>query len=139
MKGILLVSHGSMAEGVLDTVSIFFGEQMQQIDFLSLQMSDDPEIFKEKLQKKISEIDNGDGVLIFADLYGGTPSNIATSLLLADRASEALTIISGLNLPMVMEAMTMRNSEVVDDSQIVEIGKSGICSVNEIVKKRNKR
>ena len=136
MEGILLVSHGDMAAGMLDTLAFFFQDQMRQIDSLALAKHDDPDAFKEKLQKKIKEIDSGDGVLVFADLYGGTPSNMVVSLLLADRDSDSLRLITGFNLPMLMEAMVMRDPGPIDCLQLMETGKSGIECVNEVLKKR---
>ena len=136
MKGILLISHGNMAEGTLDSLTYFFREQMQQTGFLTLTMSENPENFKEKLREKIAAVDSGDGVLLFADLYGGTPANQAASLLLEAEETEQLTVIAGFNLPMLMEVMTMREPGPTDHRQIVELGRLGIECLNEVISKR---
>ena len=139
VKGILLVSHGNLAEGMLNTLSYFFSEQMRHVGSLALAMGDAPESFKEKLQKKIEDLDSGDGVLVFTDLYGGTPSNTAASLLMTVGESEALTVITGFNLPMVMEAMTMNENGPIDVQEILEIGRSGIMCINEVLTNRKKK
>lgn len=75
MLGVLLVSHGNMAEGMIDSVKMFFGPDLEQIDFLSLKLDMAIDDFKEALTMKLSSLDQGDGVVILTDLLGGTPAN----------------------------------------------------------------
>lgn len=135
MKGILLVSHGSLAQSFFDSLECFFANKMEQIDFLCLGISDDPDSFKEKMQKKLAELDSGDGVLVFADLYGGTPSNLAAAFLLMHKDDGQLSVITGMNLPMMMRALEMRE-DPFDCEQIMQAGKDAIKSVNTILKNR---
>ena len=74
MKGILLLSHGDMAKGMLQSSSIFFGENLPQVQALGYQMTDDSEAFEERIGKAIAELDSGDGVLVLTDLFAGTPA-----------------------------------------------------------------
>ena len=69
MKGILLLSHGDMAKGMLQSSSIFFGENLPQVQALGYQMTDDSEAFEEMIGKAIAELDSGDGVLVLTDLF----------------------------------------------------------------------
>ncbi len=132
MKGLLLLSHGNLAEGVLDTLGYFFANEMEQVAALVLTVEDDLESFTEKLKKKIETVDRGDGTIIFTDLAAGTPTNVATALLLEGGQYKNITLVTGLNLPMVIEAMNARDSDDIDFRDIVEIGKSEIKHVNEI-------
>ena len=98
MKGILLISHGPLAEGMLKTAEIFFGENIPQMKAVVLNTQDDPEDFRGRLQEAVKEVDTGEGVLVFADLLGGTPCNQSAFVL-----DEQITVLTGMNLPMVME------------------------------------
>ncbi|MFQ8583416.1 MAG: PTS sugar transporter subunit IIA [Holdemania massiliensis] len=71
MKGILLLSHGDMAQGMLQASSIFFGENLPQVQALGYQMTDDSEAFEEQIGQAVAKLDSGEGVLILTDLFGG--------------------------------------------------------------------
>ena len=92
MVGILLMSHGRMAEGMLDSSKLFFGDDIPQIKALCLMASDNPEEFDEKIRAAVEEIDDGQGVIAMCDLLGGTPCN-RSALVLNDR----LQVITGMN------------------------------------------
>ena len=129
MKGILLISHGKMAEGTLDSITVFFGDQIEKIDYLSLAHKDSPEFFLEQLELKLSELDSGDGVVVFADLLGGTPANVTARLL-----SNKVDLISGMNLGMIMEFLGLRSSGDVDLEGILDAGRNNIQHINKLLK-----
>lgn len=129
MKGILLVSHGKMAEGLADTISMILGSEPEKFDFLSLTDELGAEEFRELMDKKLKELNSGDGVVVFTDLFGGTPSN--TSVLFA---GNSIDIISGMNLPMLLQYVLSRNNEF-DAEGIVETAKEGIVHVNSFLNK----
>ena len=79
-------------------------------------------------------MDSGDGVVVFCDLLYGTPSNIVSSLLKEEIYKEKLEIISGINLATVLEYTNTRN-EIFDRNKLLEVGKSSIASVNDIIEK----
>jgi len=135
MKGILLVSHGDLAKSFFETLEYFFLNKMAQMDYLCLDISDSPDSFKEEMQKKLVELDCGDGVLVFADLYGGTPSNVSSAFLLMHKDDDQLSVITGMNLPMLIRALEMRDAPL-DCEQIMQTGKDAIKSVNLILKNR---
>ena len=70
MIGILLISHGPLAQGLKETYC-FFNDESDLLDVLCLQEKDDPADFHEKLSLKCDELDQGDGILIFCDIPGG--------------------------------------------------------------------
>ncbi|WP_307739198.1 PTS sugar transporter subunit IIB [uncultured Parolsenella sp.] len=106
MIGIILASHGKLASGVRHSASMVFGDQPSSAD-VSLMPGEGPEDFRRKLLDAIDSLDERREVLILVDLWGGTPFNQA-SLLLEEHDTWAL--VTGMNLPMVIEAYAMRSS-----------------------------
>ena len=104
MVGLLLISHGSLASGLLDAAEMILGRQ-EQIKAVGLLPQDSPEGFQETIRTLVKELDSGEGVLILADLFGGTPVNAAAYLV-----SEKLNVevVTGVSLPMLLEALTGR-------------------------------
>lgn len=131
MKGILFISHGKMAEGMVDSLTMFYGERPQNIDSLSLSYEEGMEKFKDELAKKIQQLNSDEGVLIFADLFGGTPANIASLF-----ATQECEIITGMNLTIALECIGQRNSKKISVEELIETGKNGIISVNEKLSKK---
>jgi len=131
MKGILLISHGGMAEGTLDSVKVFFGDQVEKIDVLSLAHEDSPEYFLEQLNEKVAVLDDGDGVIVFADLLGGTPANVTVRIMEEDKVD----LISGMNLGMIMECLGARMSGEINLESITDAGRQNIQHINKLLKK----
>lgn len=107
MVGIILASHGEFAEGILQSGSMIFGEQ-ENVKAVILKPSEGPDDLKAKLNEAIASFDNQDEVLFLVDLWGGTPFNQANSLL--EEHKDKWAIVSGLNLPMLIEAYSSRFS-----------------------------
>lgn len=133
MVGILLMSHGRMAEGMLDSSKLFFGDDIPQIKALCLMASDNPEEFDEKIRAAVEEIDDGQGVIAMCDLLGGTPCN-RSALVLNDR----LQVITGMNFSILLELLGRRMSvndiSEIDIPELIQVGKDGIISLNEFFK-----
>lgn len=126
MVGIILASHGEFAEGILQSGSMIFGEQ-ENVKAVILKPSEGPDDLKAKLEEVIASFDNQDEVLFLVDLWGGTPFNQANSLLEAHKDKWA--IVSGLNLPMLIEAYSSRFS--MDSAQqiaahVLGVAKEGV-------------
>src|SRR5699024_1177434 len=134
MKGILFISHGKMAEGIVDSLTMFFGEKPENIDHLGLSYDEGPENFKEQLEDKIVNLNKGDGVIIFADLFGGTPANTVSLF-----ASNDCQIISGMNLAMVLECVGTRKASNLSMDELVQTGKEGIVYINDVLAEKNKK
>lgn len=106
MAGILLVTHGTMAEGIMDSLRLIMGEQTE-CDTLSLKHGDSIEEFAESIQKSIVDLDNGEGVLVLVDLFSASPYNQA-AISFNKLKNHKYRLISGVNLPMVIEAFNQR-------------------------------
>ena len=125
MKGILLLSHGNMAKGMLQSTSLFFGDSYEQMKALDFQISDNPDEFEEKIGKAIEELDTGDGVIVLTDLFAGTPAHKSTAFI-----REGVDVICGMNFPMLLELLGARMCGEVDLEAIKESGRNGICDWN---------
>lgn len=107
MVGIILASHGEFAKGILQSGTMIFGEQ-QDVRAVTLMPSEGPDDLKAKLKDAIASLESQDEVLFLVDLWGGTPFNQANSLL--EDHKDKWAIVSGLNLPMLIETYGARFS-----------------------------
>ena len=96
--GLLLITHGNIGRDMLDTVTEIFGQCPLAAEAITVHSGDDPDMLFEAASRLVTELDQGNGVLVLTDLYGSTPSNIATRLL--DR--HKLRVIAGANIPMLI-------------------------------------
>lgn len=125
MKGIMLLSHGPMAKGLYETTQWFFGKEIGQYDYVCLQEDDEQAVFIAEVKEKIARLDTGEGVILFADLFGGTPCNSCMELM-----SDSVQLISGMNLTIVLELLGNRLSNTYDMDALLMTGKQGLIHVN---------
>lgn len=125
MQNIILISHGSMAEGVKASLEIIVGKQ-DHVHVVALTPDGDNRQFEEELLKKMKAL-NGSS-LIIADLLGGTPCNVALSNYLE---SENVEIIAGMSLPLVIEA-TLNSTATV--KELIQAATTGIVDVKQKMK-----
>lgn len=104
MVGILLASHGGFADGIAQSAQMLFGEQ-DNFAHVILTPEEGPENIKSKMEEAIASFDSQDEVLLLVDLWGGTPFNQASGLL---EKHPNWAVVAGMNLPMVVEALTQR-------------------------------
>ena len=105
MIGILLITHGSYGEALLQNVSHVLNKRPLQVMQLGLTSQDDPLDMLPMARDMLALVDKGDGVLILSDIFGASPSNLALKLLEPGRV-EGLT---GVNMPMLLRALTYRD------------------------------
>lgn len=105
MIGILIVAHGTLSESLASAVTHVLGARPSQFKTLTVAATDDPLNLLPKARELVAELDTGDGVLIFSDIYGATPCNLATKLLVSGRVEG----VAGVNLPMLVRAFTYRD------------------------------
>lgn len=122
MVGVLLISHGKMAEGMKDSIELIMGET-EALDTASLVAGQDFEEFKKDVSEKIWRLNDGKGVLVYVDLFGASPYN-ATMFSFQELRNEGIEIrvLTGMNLPMIMEVLAMREALSLDE--LVQIGLS---------------
>ena len=104
MIGILIVAHGTLGESLIHCVSHVLGSRPLQMLQIGVTIHDDPQQLLPQAIKLVKQLDQGEGVLVFTDVYGATPSNIAARLLIPGRVEG----VAGVSLPMLVRALTYR-------------------------------
>ena len=103
MIPVLLATHGAFARGILDGAEMLVGKS-EKLEYIALEPGDDFGVFRENLKKRAAALDEGEGVLVLADLLGGSPYN-AVALSMDGGNIECLT---GLNMSMLLTALDQR-------------------------------
>ncbi|MDE3022823.1 MAG: PTS fructose transporter subunit IIA [Pseudomonadota bacterium] len=128
MIGILIVAHGNLGESFIQCASHVLGYWPEKLEALGVSDSDDPKDILERAKQCVKRLDSGDGVLIFSDMYGATPSNIICALLEPGRIEG----VTGISLPMLMRALTYRNDPLLDVvSKAVSSGSEGVVQITQ--------
>ncbi len=123
MVGILIISHGTLAEALISSAKALVGN-LQRITGVSIWPRDKKEDIRDRIQKKIEEMDDGDGVVLLTDILGGTSSNLSLSLM----EKERVEVITGVNLPMLLTLSSYRKGKSLEElSKLVK--KSGRRSI----------
>jgi len=104
MIGILLLTHGTLGESLIQTAIHVINKRPGRLRQLGVTAPDDPLLLLPQASALVNELDDGSGVLILTDMYGGSPSNIAAKLIVPGRVEA----IAGVNLPMLIRALTYR-------------------------------
>ena len=130
MIGLVLVTHGNLANEFISAMQHVVGKQ-EQIAPVCIGPEDDMEMRRAEILKKVSEVNDGSGVVVLTDMFGGTPSNLAISIM--DKAK--VEIIAGVNLPMLIKLASLRKDknlkETVEGAQ--EAGKKYINIASQLL------
>src|SRR5574343_1062005 len=108
MIGILLSTHGSYGEALVQNACHVLNKRPLQLNQLGVSAQDDPLDLLPLARQMLSLVDNGNGVLLLTDIFGASPANLALKLLVPGRV-EGLT---GVNLPMLLRALTYRDKSM---------------------------
>lgn len=111
MVGVLILTHGGMADELLEAARKITPCPLERFEALTLEWDEEPESARVRLQAAVERLEDGDGVLILADIFGGTPFNTALPLL--DDAG--IQMVSGVNLPMVVRLGCLGRQEMAVD------------------------
>ena len=118
MIGVLIIAHGNLGDSLIHCASHVMGKRPIQLEYLGVNNEDDPLILLPKAQQLVSQLNQGDGVLILSDMYGATPANLGAKLLIPNQ----VVGVSGINLPMLVRVLTYRNGDLC---KLVEKAVSG--------------
>lgn len=127
MIGVLILGQKEFAEGLVKAVEHTFGNRPPAIEAVGIDYSQPPERIAELIRGQVARVDQGDGVLILADIYGTTHTNLACRLVKRGRVE----LISGASLPMVLRTLTYRGldmDELID--RTLSGGFNGIICAN---------
>jgi PTS system ascorbate-specific IIA component len=108
MIGILLITHGTLGESLIHCVSHVLNKRSPRLQQLGVTAQDDPAMLLPHARALVKELDAGYGVLILTDMYGGTPSNMASKLVIPGKVEA----VAGVSLPMLIRVLTYRDREL---------------------------
>ena len=111
MIGMVLVTHGRLAAEFIAALEHVVGAQ-KQVAAICIGAEDDMEARRQDILRRISEVDTGDGVVLLTDMFGGTPSNLAISVMDRPRVE----VVAGVNLPMLIKLASLRQHEGLERS-----------------------
>ena len=115
MIGLLLVSHGELCEYMLHSTAMMTGEA-KQAGAVSLKKGESPLDFENRVRHALDKLDTGEGVIVLADVLGGTPYNTVGLL----SREYNLQLITGMNVPMIVQ-LTLGREEGSDISELVDL------------------
>lgn len=135
MIGGLIVTHGRLAIELLNAAEAIVGD-VQNIAAVSIGWHDDVDIASSMVEKAIKRVDTGSGVLVLTDMFGGTPTNIASTFL----DDGAIEVVTGVNLPMLIKLIQLEpDADLASAAKLVrEIGQDNIYIASELLSPRQK-
>ena len=110
MIGLVLVTHGHLADEFIAATEHVVGEQTR-IEAICIAAEDDMEVRRADIAAAMARVDDGSGVIMLTDMFGGTPSNLAISLM-----RPGVEVIAGINLPMLIKLASVRKTMSVQDA-----------------------
>ncbi len=105
MIGIIIITHGALGAELIAVAEHVVGRQPDLIS-VAIGPEDDIETCRSNILAKITQVDKGDGVAILTDMFGGTPSNLAISVMMPDKVE----VIAGVNVPMLIKLISVRST-----------------------------
>ena len=111
MIGVVLVTHSKLAFELISALEHIVGPQ-EKIAALCIGPEDDIDQRRKEILKYIHDVDQGDGVVVLTDMFGGTPSNLAISIL----GKANIEVIAGVNLPMLVRLSSVRKYETLSQA-----------------------
>jgi len=134
MVGVVVVTHCHLAEELIAAAQLVVGEDLKQFQPVSIDPKEGFEEIRTKIISAIRKVDEGQGILILTDMYGGTPSNISLSFL----EEKKIEVITGVNLPMLLKLATYQDDRGLESlaAFITDYGQRNINLASEVLRKR---
>ncbi len=136
MIGVLVVTHCQLGKALIEAAEFILEEKPEAVEPISIDINENAEKLRKKIKNGIKQVDQGSGVLILTDMFGGTPSNLSYSFLEEGRVE----VISGVNLPVLIRAAGARKEKPLTElaENLEAFGKRSISMASGILK-GNKR
>ena len=130
MVGILVITHKRLAEEFLATAELIVGN-IENCVGLSLDPDLPVDHLRQQIDQAMDRVNDGDGVIVLTDMFGGTPSNLSLSFL----NNEGIEVVTGVNLPMLLKLAQSREGHKVDELAriIKDYGRRSISLASEIL------
>jgi PTS system mannose-specific IIA component len=128
---VIVVTHGQLATELLNAAETIVGE-LPRFSAISIGWHDDVNVARAAIQEAVGRVDHGHGVLILTDMFGGTPSNLALSMLEAGRVE----VVTGVNLPMLIKLakITDENDPLTVARDLCEHGRAAIRVASDLLR-----
>ncbi len=128
MIGILIVTHGDIGLSLLKSAAQILGKSFNNTNCISVESNHEIHTYKKTINSELLKLNSGKGVLIMSDMYGATPTNILKDLVVANK----IEVLTGINLPMLMQALTNRDSELKKlIGDCLKCGKDSVINLND--------
>jgi PTS system mannose-specific IIA component len=136
MIGIVIVTHSQLGDALVEAAEFIIGSRPGSIESVSIDLSENAEKLREKINRGIKKVMGQEGVIILTDMFGGTPSNLSYSFL----EEGHIEVLSGVNLPILIQAVNTRKKMELDQlaANLEAFGKKSISLASGILK-GNKR
>jgi PTS system mannose-specific IIA component len=130
MIGALVVTHGHLGQELVAAAEMIVGD-ISHIQAVSIGWHDDVNEASSDIKKRIAEVDGGGGVLIFTDMFGGTPSNIA----FAFHDPGRVDVVTGVNLPMIIKIASQKEGDTLESlaREVRDQGRSSIVMASDFL------
>jgi PTS system mannose-specific IIA component len=125
MIGMVVVTHGRLAQEFIAAMEHVVGPQ-SALQAISIGPDDDMEQRRQDILDAVSEVDEGEGVILLTDMFGGTPSNLAISIM----DSTKVEVIAGINLPMLIKLASVRTTDCTMAEAVTAAQESGRKYIN---------
>lgn len=131
MIGLLIISHCDLGKELLNAAELILG-RLEVASAISITQTTESEELLRSISEEIEALDHGQGVLVLTDMFGGTPSNLSLSFL----REEMVEVLTGVNLPMVIEVAQSRERMTLDElgEKAQEAGTKGIALAGKLLK-----
>jgi len=136
MIGIVIAAHGNLAKELIATTEMIIG-YLEQVEAVAIYAKEGLRDLESKLKQAIERADSGEGVLILIDIFGGSPATVSLSFI--DKYK--IKVISGVNLPIILEVATHRESCDLEKLARLALtaGEKSILMADEIFRARRKK
>ncbi|MBE9529156.1 MAG: PTS sugar transporter subunit IIA [Proteobacteria bacterium] len=134
MTGAVIITHGNLADALCKTAESITGHA-EGVKVVPVDKSDNTDEIRAVLATAVDDVDSGEGVIIFTDMFGGTPSNIALSLL----NDGSVEVITGVNLPLLIKFFCNRSDSSLGElaDMLKEYGRESIVLAGDILKEKS--
>jgi PTS system mannose-specific IIA component len=136
MIGIVIVTHSGLGEALIEAAECVLDGPLEATKAVSVDLRNSAEDMRKKIQAGIRDVDQGGGVIILTDMFGGTPSNLSLSFLEEGR----IDVLTGVNLPVLIRAEKMRKDNDLDQlaESIQAYGKKSISLASGVLRGNKK-
>jgi PTS system mannose-specific IIA component len=127
----VIVTHGNLANELVNAAETIINEDIRHITAVSIGWHDDVDVAREEIGKAIERVNQGAGVLVLTDMFGGTPTNLACTFL----GTVPIEVVTGVNLPMIIKLADQQLGEplAVIARRVRDQGQKNIYLASEVL------